>query len=303
MKHSLRKVSAAAFQALLLLCLSAPIAAASNFEMPTLERIVKTGKIRIGYGATAPFSFTAPDGQIVGYSIDLCRRVTEKLRERLNIPTIEIEFVPRTPSNRIQLLNEGNIDIECNSSTNTAERRKSANFALSHFYGATRYVSLAKNGLQTVADLKGRSVSVALGTVNVSDITEINRTQKLSISVVPVDSLQSAFDMVKDARVSAFAMDEVLLSMMIAQSKNPSEYSLSIEKVTEAQPYGFMMRLNDTEFATAVNDALREIYKSPEGAEIYARWFESQIPEIGVGLHMPMSDMLKNAFANPASIQ
>ncbi|WP_245445430.1 amino acid ABC transporter substrate-binding protein [Agrobacterium rosae] len=285
-----------------LLMLSATFAFA-EFNTPTLERIRETGKIRIGYGVTAPFSFTAPSGEVVGYSIDLCRQVAEKLKTRLKLGAIDIEFVPRTPSNRIQLLNDGTIDIECNASTNTVERRKSANFAISHFYSATRYVSLAKNHLETVADLKGRSVSVALGTVNVSDINEINRAQKLNISVVPMDSLQAAFDLVTDGRVSAFAMDEVLLSTMIAQSKNPTDYQVSTEKVTGSQPFGFMMRLNDTEFTAAVNDALTEIYKSPDMAELYKRWFESPIPGKGIILNVPMSEMLKATLANPAPIQ
>ncbi|WP_320194551.1 amino acid ABC transporter substrate-binding protein [Agrobacterium rosae] len=285
-----------------LLMLSATFAFA-EFNTPTLERIRETGKIRIGYGVTAPFSFTAPNGEVVGYSIDLCRQVAEKLKTRLKLEAIDIEFVPRTPSNRIQLLNDGTIDIECNASTNTVERRKSANFAISHFYSATRYVSLAKNHLETVADLKGRSVSVALGTVNVSDINEINRAQKLNISVVPMDSLQAAFDLVTDGRVSAFAMDEVLLSTMIAQSKNPADYQISTEKVTGSQPFGFMMRLNDTEFTAAVNDALGEIYKSPDMAELYKRWFESPIPSKGITLNVPMSEALKATLANPAPIQ
>ncbi|WP_106404934.1 amino acid ABC transporter substrate-binding protein [Agrobacterium bohemicum] len=276
--------------------------AAADFTKPTLERIKETGKIRIGYGVTAPFSFTTTDGQVVGYSIDLCRRVTEKLKTRLKMDDIQIEFVPRTPSNRVQLLNDGSIDIECNASTNTVERRKSATFSLSHFYGATRYVSLAKNQLETLADLKGRSVGVALGTVNVNDINEINRARKLNISVVPADTLKGAFDMVTDGRVSAFAMDEVLLSTMIAQSQNPAEYRISTEKVTDFQPVGFMMRLNDTEFASAANEALGEIYKSPEMPDIYKRWFEDSIPELGVSIKMPMSETLKNALANPVPI-
>lgn len=276
--------------------------AAADFTTPTLDRIKETGKIRIGYGVTAPFSFTTTDGQVVGYSIDLCRRVTEKLKTRLKMDDIQIEFVPRTPSNRVQLLNDGSIDIECNASTNTVERRKSAIFSVSHFYGATRYVSLAKNQLETLADLKGRSVGVALGTVNVNDINEINRARKLNISVVPADTLKGAFDMVTDGRVSAFAMDEVLLSTMIAQSKNPAEYRISTEKVTDFQPVGFMMRLNDTEFASAVNKALGEIYKSPEMPDIYKRWFENSIPGLGVSINVPMSETLKNALAHPVPI-
>lgn len=278
-------------------------AAANDFSQPTLERIKETGKIRIGYGMTAPFSFTAPDGEVIGYSMDLCRRLADKLKNRLQMEKIEIVLVPRTPSNRVQLLNNGDMDIECNASTNTAERRKSVRFAISHFFSATRYVSLAKNNLQTIADLKGRSVSVALGTVNVNDINDANRSKKLNISVIPTDSLQAAFDMVTDGRASAFAMDEVLLSTMIARAKNPSEYSISSEKLTEAQPVGFMMRLNDKAFATVVNESLAEIYKGADMEALYKQWFESVVPSIGVNVNVPMSDMLREALANPKPIE
>lgn len=277
-------------------------AARADFTTPTLDRIAQTGKIRIGYGVTAPFSFTSGNGQVVGYSIDICRLLTEKLKERLNLPALDIEFVPRTPSNRVQLLNDGSMDIECNASTNNEERRKTVSFSYSHFYSATRYVSLAKNGLSLLGDLRGRSVSVALGTVNVSDIAEINRARRLNLSVVPVESLQSAFDMVSDGRVSAFAMDEVLLRMMIARSGRPSDYWLSTEMVTDIQPFGFMMRLNDPAFTDAVNEALRDIYGSPDIKVIYSRWFEETIPSLGINLQMPMSEKLKANFASPAAL-
>ncbi|WP_288431202.1 amino acid ABC transporter substrate-binding protein [uncultured Agrobacterium sp.] len=278
-------------------------AAEQTFNTPTLERIAQTGKIRIGYGATAPFSFRTEEGQVIGYSIDICRRMVDRLKDKLKLPKIDIEFVARTPSNRVQLLNDGSMDIECNASTNSVERRKSASFAYSHFYGGTRYVSLSRNDLKKIDDLKGRSVSAALGTVNVSDINEINRTRKLNISVVPVESLQAAFDMVSDGRVSAFAMDEVLLRTMIAQTAKPDDYTLSQELVTEAQPIGFMMRVNDAEFVSVVNDELAEIYKSPEMPEIYRRWFESPIPGLNINLNLPMSDVVREALGNPKPIQ
>lgn len=278
-----------------------PTASFAQDHMPTLERIAQTGKIRIGYGTDAPFSYPGPDGNIIGYSIDLCRGVVDRLKQKLGLPAIEVEFVARTPSNRIQLLNEGKIDIECNSSTNTEERRKSAAFSLSYFIATTRYVSLAKNNLATLEDLKGRSVGVALGTVNIAPVIEINRKRKLNISVVPAETLQGAFDMVTDGQVSGFAMDEVLLKMMIARSGKPQEYSLSTELITEPQPYGFMMRLKDEAFVSAVNDALREIYRTPEINTLYSKWFENPAPGTGVNLGLPMSENLRSSFANPVA--
>jgi len=291
---------------LLAFCALGSIAAKAEekvFDTPTLDRIAQTGKIRIGYGSTAPFSFLNADGQVLGYSIDLCRAVVEKLKQRLKVQSIDVEFVPRTPSNRVQLLNDGTMDIECNASTNTAERRKSVAFSYSHFYGVTRYVSLRKNGFKTLDDLKGRSVSVALGTVNVNEINDISRKRKLNISAVPVDSLQAAFDMVTEGRVAAFAMDEVLLKTMIARTQNPSDYVLSEQQVTQVQPLGFMMRLNDTSFIAAVNEALSEIYQTEAMRDIYKRWFEAPMPGLNIDLALPMNPWLIEAMRNPRAIQ
>lgn len=280
----------------ILLLLNAPLAFAETIGS-TLNRIVDTGKIRIGYGDTPPFSYLGPDGKVIGYSIDICNRMASSLQQQLGLPRLDIEYVPRTPSNRIQLLNDGTIDIECNSSTRTAERQKSVAFSSSHFIVATRYVALAAQHLSTLEDLRGRSVSVALGTVNVGQINAINRERRLNLSVVPVDSLQAAFEMVGHGGVSAFAMDEILLSTMIAESSAPADYALSSEMVAEPQPYGFMMRLGDEDFIAAVNQSLSQIYKSKEIDDIYQSWFERPIPGSGVNLRLPMSEQLKQSFS------
>ncbi|MCX8997172.1 amino acid ABC transporter substrate-binding protein [Rhizobiaceae bacterium BDR2-2] len=263
----------------------------------TLDRIKQTGVLRIGYGDTPPFSYRHTDGTVMGYSIDLCKKVAEDLGSTLALPHVEIEYVARTPSNRVQMLNNGEIDIECNASTNTEERRRSVAFAASHFFVSTRYVSLAKNRFHTIDDLAGRSVSVTLGTVNVAHITAVNRERKLNLSLMRADSLRAAFDLVTQERVSAFAMDDILLSAMIAESDDPHAYALSEETLTDPEPYGFMMRLGDRDFEEAVNAALERIYRSPEMPAIYDRWFNQPIPGRNIHLQLPMSDALKQAFS------
>lgn len=286
---------------LVLLLLALPIVfgtsqARSEAPVSTLDRIRETGVLQIGYGDTPPFSYRDADGTVMGYSIDLCKRIAEELRVQLGLSRLDLKYVPRTPSNRVQLLNSGEIDIECNASTNTEERRRSVAFAISHFFASTRYVSLAKNGFKSLEDLKGRSVSVALGTVNVGQITKVNRERKLSLSLIKADSLQAAFDLVSDERASAFAMDDILLSSMIAASPNPAAYTLSMETLTEPEPYGFMLRLGDRAFEEAVNTALRKTYSSSEMPEIYDRWFTQPIPGKNINLRLPMSDALRSAI-------
>lgn len=283
---------------LLVMALSG-VAAQAAPPINTLERIEETATLRVGYGDTAPFSYLDNQGQVVGYSIDICKRLAKRLKANLGLSSLEITYVPRTPSNRVQLLNRGDIDIECNASTNTVERRRSALFALSHYFVTVRYVALRESGFKTLEDLAGQSVSVARGTVNVGQANQANREHQLHLSVVPADTLQEAFDLVTDGRVAAFAMDDILLSAMIAESENPDAYTLSAESLTESQPLGFMMRLGDDAFAEQVNKALHAIYTSSEMESIYDRWFHQPLPGKGITLNVPMSEALADHLSHP----
>lgn len=268
-------------------------------EINTLQRLSETGTLRVGYGDTAPFSYQDDEGNVRGYSIELCQRVAEQLQQQLNLPKLDIEYVFRTPGNRVQLLNSGEIDIECNASTNNAERRRSADFSLSHFFVSVRFVALKENQFFTLQDLAGRSVSVARGTVNVGQINQANREQQLNLSVVPVETLQEAFDLVTEGRVAAFAMDDILLSTMIAESEDPSAYSLSEEAVTAEEPLGLLMRQGDQAFVEQVNQALREIYQRGDILALYERWFLQPLPGKGITLNVPISETLAQHFMNP----
>lgn len=266
-------------------------------QTDTLDRLRQTGVLRVGYGINSmPFSYLDADGTVIGYSIDLCKKIADSLRASLGLRRLDVEYVPRSASQRVQMLNDGMVDIDCAASTNTPERRTSASFSISHFYTTTRYVSLAKNQLRKLQDLRGRSVSVTLGTVNVGEITRANREHRLNLSIVMASSLQDAFDLVTRGQVSAFAMDDVLLATMIASSADPSIYAVSDDTLTEPQPYGLMMRLNDRNFENAVNEALRKIYASQEITAIYDRWFNQPIPPKGINLRIPMHPALAKTF-------
>lgn len=275
------------------------ISSAAASEIDTLQRLSETGTLRVGYGDTAPFSYQDEEGNVLGYSIELCQRVAAQLQHQLNLPKLDIEYVFRTPGNRVQLLNSGEIDIECNASTNNAERRRSADFSLSHFFVSVRFVALKENQFFTLQDLAGRSVSVARGTVNVGQINQANREQQLNLSVVPVETLQEAFDLVTEGRVAAFAMDDILLSTMIAESEDPSAYSLSEEAVTAEEPLGLLMRQGDQAFVEQVNQALREIYQRGDILALYDRWFLQPLPGKGITLNVPISETLAQHFMNP----
>jgi glutamate/aspartate transport system substrate-binding protein len=176
----------------------------SRAEVPasTLQRISDTGVIRIGYSFdTLPFSFVVGGGAPMGYSIDLCNRIVSHLRQSLRLPELKVEYVQRTASNRVALLKDGTIDLECAASTNNAERRKSVSFSYSHFAASTLFVSLRANKLQNVADLSGHTVASLKGSTNIGQLSTVNRQRNLRMAILPSESHRAAFDMVTEGRV------------------------------------------------------------------------------------------------------
>ena len=275
-------------------------AAGQEVQPPTLETIARTGIIRLGYAdRNIPFSYLGTGPEPIGYSIELCLKVVDSIREKLDLPGLKVDFVKRTPSNRIMLLNDGTIDMECVASTNTEERRKAVWFSYSHFITGTRYVALKSSGLNTVADLAGRTVVVTTGTINISQLNVLNRKLGLNIAVLQNDSTEGGFEMVTENRASAFVMDDILLRSFVAETGRPEDYAISNEYLAPPQPYGLMLRHGDTGFRDAVNEALGEIYTSGEIDKIYEKWFNAPIPPNGMNLQRPLPDDLADAFRNP----
>lgn len=269
----------------------------------TLDRMVATGTLRIGYSPdTAPFSYLDADNQVVGYSIDLCGRVAQLLQQQLGMDSLKIAYVRRSPSDRVALLQNGDIDIECVASTNNAERRKSVSFSYPHFITAVQFVSLKAGGPRVVADLKGHTVASTSGTTVIGELNRMSRQQRLNIALVPTPDHETGFELMASGRVSAFVMDGILLSSMVANAADPSAYQLSQDTVGPPEPYGLMMRHDDLAFRDAVNTALRQIFTQGEIGPIYDKWFEMPIVPSGINLHLPMSDTLVQAFAEPVAI-
>lgn len=277
-----------------------PVAAFAQANEPTLSKIEKTGIVRIGHSAeNFPFSYRRPDGTVTGYSTELCLEVVERLRQRLNKAELKVEFVERTPRNRVAMLRDGTFDIECVASTNNAERRKSVGFSYPHFITGTQFVSLKKSNLRTIADLAGHTVVATSGTTNIGQLNTINRERSLHIAVIPVETHKDAFQLVTEGRAAAFVMDGILLAAMVAKSANPDDYELSSDALGWPEPYGLMVRLEDTDFKKAVNDALVDIYASGSIEALYTKWFNSPVPPEGINMRLPMSAELKAAFDHP----
>ncbi|MCJ2052715.1 amino acid ABC transporter substrate-binding protein [Methylobacterium sp. J-070] len=278
----------------------APLSLRAEELTGTLKKVKDAGAITIGYrDASVPFSYLGGDQKPVGYAMDICYKIADAVKANLGLPNLEVKLNPVTSATRIPLMANGTIDLECGSTTNNAEREKQVWFTNSHFLTATRYVSKKSANLHTIEDLKGKTVVSTSGTTNIKQINEANTERKLGLTILPAKDHAEAFLMVETGRAAAFVMDDVLLASLAASSKDPSAYEISTEALSKPEPYGIMLRKDDTAFKKVADDATAKLYTSAEGKALYDTWFTKPIPPRNINLNLPMSAEMKKQFTTP----
>lgn len=267
----------------------------------TLKAIKESGAITIGYrDSSVPFSYLDDSQKPVGYAMDICYKVVEAVKKELKLDKLEVRLNPVTSATRIPLMANGTIDLECGSTTNNAERQKQVTFTNTHFLTASRFISKKSSKINSIDDLKGKTVVSTAGTTNIKQLTEANVSRNLGITVIPAKDHAEAFLMVETGRAVAFVMDDILLASLAAGSKDPGAYVISKDAFSKPEPYGIMLRKDDPAFKKAVDAATAALYQSPEGARIYDRWFMQKIPPKGLTLNVPLGSELTKAFAKPS---
>ena len=284
------------------------LAAAAAFAVPagaqeltgTLKKIRDSGSITIGHrDASIPFSYYDDKQQPVGYAMDLCLRVVDAIRTELKMPKLDVKYQLVTSANRIPLMANGTVDIECGSTTNNVARQKEVSFTMTHFLTASRYVTKKSANIKSIADLKGKTIVSTSGTTNIKQATDLNAAQNLGMNIIPANGHPEAFQMVETGRAVAFVMDDILLYSLVAQSRTPSDYVISSDAFSPPEPYGIMLRKDDPAFKKVVDNAMLQTYKSGAINQIYDKWFLKPIPPRGLNLNVPMSPLFKNAVAKP----
>ncbi|MBR1222509.1 amino acid ABC transporter substrate-binding protein [Bradyrhizobium sp. U87765 SZCCT0131] len=267
----------------------------------TLKNIKDTGTITIGFrDSSIPFSYLDDNQKPVGFAMDICYRIVDAVKKELKLDKLEVKLNPVTSATRIPLMANGTIDLECGSTTNNVERQKQVSFTNTHFLTASRFVSKKSSHLNTIDDLKGKTVVSTSGTTNIKQLNEVNAARSLGINIVPAKDHAEAFLMVETDRAVAFVMDDILLASLAAGSKDPDAYVISKDAFSKPEPYGIMVRKDDPAFKKVADDATAALYKSPEGAKIYDKWFTQKIPPKGLNLNVPMGPEQKRAFAEPS---
>jgi len=267
----------------------------------TLKTIKETGTITLGHrDASIPFSYLDDDQKPVGFAMDICLKIVEAVKKELKLDKLEVKLNQVTSATRIPLLANGTIDLECGSTTNNAERLKLVAFTNTHFLTASRYVSKKASNINSIDELKGKTVVSTAGTTNIKQLTEVNAARNLGINIVPAKDYAEAFLMVETDRAAALVMDDVLIASFVAGAKDPSAYVISKDAFSKPEPYGIMLRRDDPAFKKVVDAATAELYASGEGQKIYDKWFMAKIPPKGLNLNTPISPELKAEFAKPS---
>ena len=275
------------------------LAAPASAQEGTLKKIKDSGSITIGHrDASIPFSYYDDRQRPVGYAVDLCLKIVDAVKAELKMPKIDVKYQLVTSANRIPLMANGTIDLECGSTTNNLDRQKQVWFTITHFVTANRFVAKKSANLKTLGDLKGKTVASTAGTTNIKQITELNAQRNLGASIVSANGHAEAFLMVETGRAAAFVMDDILLFSLVATSKSPGDYAISADALS-VEPYGIMLRKDDTAFKKVIDAAMARIYRSGEINGIYGKWFLKPIPPKGINLNLPISEQFRKVISQP----
>lgn len=280
------------------LCIALLLPAVSGASQ--IDRIRATQEIVIAHrDASIPFSYLDNNGRPIGYAMDLCAKLVSALERELKIPTIRVRYLPVTSSTRISAIAEGSAAMECGSTTNTAERRTKVDYTIAHFISASRLLVRTDTGINTLEDLQGKTVVSTKGSTNIKTLERVGKERVLRLQVLEAQDHAEGFAMVRDKKASAFAMDDVLLYGLRANSGQPESFKV-IGKSMSIEPYAIVLPKGDAAFKKLVDTEMRRIILSGEIKPLYRKWFEEAIPPKGINLALPMPAMLRDSFKFPS---
>jgi len=259
----------------------------------TLAKIAESGKITLAYReSSVPFSYLDGPNKPIGMAVDLSNAVVEAVKKKLNKPNLQVALMPVTSQNRIPLITNGTIDLECGSTTNNTARGKDVAFAINHFYTGTRLLVKKSSKIRNYADLAKKTVTSTTGTTNVLVMRKYNTEKNLGMDIVLGKDHADAFLLVESDRAVAFAMDDILLYGLIANSKSPADYEVVGDSL-QVEPYACMLRKDDPKFQALVNKVIGDMMKSGAFQKLYDKWFTQPIPPNNINVNMPMPPELK----------
>ena len=268
-------------------------------ESATLAKIKSSGTIALGHRESSiPFSYYDDKQQVVGYSQELMLKVVDAVKAELKLPALALKLTPVTSQNRIPLIQNGTIDIECGSTTHNSERARQVAFSNTIFIIGTRLMTKKESGIKDFPDLAGKNVVTTAGTTSERLIRKMNEEKKLGMNIISAKDHGESFLTLETGRAVAFMMDDALLYGELAKAKRPADWAV-VGTPQSFEAYGCMMRKDDPCFKKLVDAALAKAMTSGEAEAIYKKWFTQPIPPKGLNLNFPPSDAMLKLFKAP----
>jgi len=273
--------------------------AAGAVQADTLARIKDTGAVTMGVReSSGALSYKVAEGEYAGFHVEICRRVLADVQRQLGLSRLDVGYRVVSSQNRIPLLLNGSIDIECGSTTNSVQRQKDVAFAVTTFVEQTRFAVKVNSGIGSLAQLKGKRVSTTTGTTAVQVMRQQARAAGIEFQPVYGKDHADSFLLLQTGRADAFVMDSQILAGNISQAANPADYAI-VGEVLSVEPIAIMLRKDDPAFKRAVDESLVAMMKSGEIARLYDRWFMQPIPPANRPMGLPPSDATRAAWAEP----
>ena len=265
----------------------------------TLDRIRVTGKVVLGHReSSVPFSYLDADKRPVGYALELCLKLVDAVKKKLELKTLNVEYLLVTSSNRIGFVEEGKVDMECGSTTNNAERRNKVAFTVPHYITGARYMVRSDETATDIVGMEGKRVVSTKGSTAVKAVERINRERVLRLTLQEAPDHARSVEMVEKNEADAFAMDDVLLYGLIASRAQPEKLKV-IGKFLTIEPLAIMMPKGDAEFKAILDNEMKRLIVSREAYAIYDRWFLKPIPPKNTSINLPMNYLLRDFWKYP----
>lgn len=266
---------------------------------PTMTKIQTTGLISIGHRETSvPFSYVDSDNQVIGFSQDLCNKVIDAVKAKTKRSDLRVRFIPVTSQNRISLVQNGTVDLECGVTTNLVARQNQVAFSDTFFVATTRLLTRKDSGIKDFPDLAGKTVVTNQGTTSERILRKMNEEKKMNMQIISAKDYGEGRLTLETGRAVAYMMDDVLLAGARSLTAKPADWVL-VGTPKSSEAYGFMLRKNDPEFRKVVDDAMQQVMKGKEINAMYDKWFMKPVPPKNLTFDFPMSDSLKKVYANP----
>ncbi len=282
---------------LVLAIIAAASACAAHAD--TLQKIKTTGSVTMGVReSSGALSYSVGGGKYIGFHIDLCHRALADIQKQLGLSKLDIQYQAVSSANRMPLLQNGTIDIECGSTTNNATRQQHVAFALTTYVEEIRIAVKANSGIQSISQLNGRKVATTTGTTSVQLLRKHQKAAGVEFQeIFGKDHTDSMLNL-DSGRADAFVMDAQVLAGNIAKSRNPADFRI-VGEVLGVEPIAIMIRKDDAAFKQSIDNTLRSMMKSGEIAQLYDKWFMKPIPPTNTAVNLPASEETKAAWASP----